>query len=123
RAGYRSPQLGFDFGRTPVFWLGDATDAQSFARVENLFGIARDRKIQTLLIELASLHANSNVVIPFLTRLVDPKWPVEIRREAAEGFNHHHDPRSVQVLLRVARIDTDSSVRAEAAETIGEVQT
>jgi HEAT repeat protein len=123
RAGYRSAPLGFDFGRTPVFWLGDAPDGQSFARVENLFATARDRKIQTLLIELASLHANSNVVIPFLARLVDRKWPVEIRREAAEGFEHHHDPRSVKILLDLARHDTDSSVRAEAAEAIGEVQT
>lgn len=123
RAGYRSAHVGFDFGRTPVFWLGDAPEAESFARVEGLFAGARDRKIQTLLIELASLHSNSNVVIPFLTRLVDPKWPAEIRQEAAEGFDHHHDPRSVEVLLRVARTDTDSQVRAEAAETIGEVQT
>jgi HEAT repeat protein len=123
RAGYRSAQVGFDFGRTPVFWLGEAPDGQSFARVENLFGQARDRKIQTLLIDLASLHSNSNVVIPFLARLVDRKWPVEIRREAAEGFAHHHDPRSVKILLDVARGDADSSVRAEAAETIGEVQT
>lgn len=122
RAVYRSAQLGFDFGRTPVFWLGNAPEAESFARVENLFGIARDRRLQTFMIELASLHGNSNVVIPFLTRLVDPKWPSEIRSEAAEGFDHHHDPRSVEILLRVARTDPDSHVRSEAAETIGEVQ-
>ena len=35
RGGYRSVQLGFDFGRTPVFWLGDAPELQSFdARAE-----------------------------------------------------------------------------------------
>jgi HEAT repeat protein len=123
RAGYRSVQLGFDFGRTPVFWLGDAPESQSFARVTSLFDHARTTKIQVLLIELASLHSNTDVVAPFLTRLVDQKWPAEIRREAAEGFDHHHDPRSVEVLLRVARTDPDSSVRTEAAETIGEVQT
>ena len=123
RAGYRSVQLGFDFGRTPVFWLGDASESDSFARVQTLFGAMRDREIQVFLIELASLHANSDVVIPFLTRLVEPSWPPEIRSEAAEGFDHHHDPRSVEILLRVARTDPDSGVRAEAAETIGEVQT
>jgi HEAT repeat protein/beta-lactamase regulating signal transducer with metallopeptidase domain len=123
RAGYRSAQLGFDFGRTPVFWLGDAPEAQSFSRVESLFGQARTEKIQVLLIELASMHSNTDVVAPFLTRLVDPSRPPAIRREAAEGFDHHHDPRSVEILLRVARTDPDSSVRAEAAETIGEVQT
>ena len=123
RAGYRSVQLGFDFGRTPVFWLGDAPESQSFERVQSLFGQARTEKIQVLLIELASLHSNTDVVAPFLARLVDPSWPPAIRREAAEGFDHHHDPRSVEILLRVARTDPDSSVRAEAAETIGEVQT
>ena len=123
RAGYRSVQLGFDFGRTPVFWLGDAPEAQSFERVQGLFDQARTEKIQVLLIELASLHSNTDVVAPFLTRLVDQSWPPAIRSEAAEGFDHHHDPRSVEILLRVARTDPDSSVRAEAAETIGEVQT
>jgi HEAT repeat protein len=123
RAGYRSVQLGFDFGRTPVFWLGDAPEPQSFDRVQSLFGQARTEKIQVLLIELASLHSNTDVVAPFLARLVVEPWPAAIRREAAEGFDHHHDPRSVEILLRVARTDPDSSVRTEAAETIGEVQT
>ena len=79
RAGYRSAQLGFDFGRTPVFWLGDASESQSFERVKALFDQVRTTKIQVLLIELASLHSNTDVVVPFLTRLVDPSWPAEIR--------------------------------------------
>ena len=44
RAGYRSPQLGFDFGRTPVFWLGDASESQSFERVQALFDQARIKR-------------------------------------------------------------------------------
>ena len=123
RGGYRSTRLGFDFGRTPVFWLGFAPETQSFERVQELFGQARNEKIQELLIELASLHPTTDMVLPFLTRLVDPANPVAIRREAAEGFDHHHDPRSVEILMRVASTDTVSEVRAEAAETIGEVQT
>ena len=123
RGGYRSVQLGFNFGRPPVFWLGDAPEAQSFERVTTMFGQTRTEKIQVLMIELASLHSNTNVVVPFLARLVEPSWPPKIREEAAEGFEYHHDPRSVEILLRVARTDPDSTVRAEAAETIGEVQT
>ncbi len=123
RGGYRSVELGFDFGRTPVFWLGDAPEAQSFSRVQALFGQARTEKIQVLLIELASMHSNTDLVAPFLARLVEPSQPPAIRNEAAEGFGHHHDPRSVEILLKVARTDPDSEVRAEAAETIGEVQT
>jgi HEAT repeat protein len=123
RGGYRSVDLGFDFGRTPVFWLGDAPEAQSFSRVQALFGQARTEKIQVLLIELASMHSNTDLVAPFLARLVEPSQPPAIRNEAAEGFGHHHDPRSVEILLKVARTDPDSEVRAEAAETIGEVQT
>jgi HEAT repeat protein len=123
RAAYLSLQLGLNFGRAPVFWLGDAAEAESFARVQNLFGQASTEKLQVLLIELASLHSDTNVVAPFLSRLVQAPWPPAIRSEAAEGFEHHHDPRSVEILLRVARTDPDSSVRSEAAETIGEVQT
>jgi beta-lactamase regulating signal transducer with metallopeptidase domain len=123
RGGYRSTRLGFDFGRTPVFWLGGAPEVQSFERVQELFEQARNEKIQELLIELASLHPTTDLVLPFLTRLLEPANPVAIRREAAEGFDHHHDPRSVEILLRVARTDSVSEVRAEAAETIGEVQT
>jgi HEAT repeat protein/beta-lactamase regulating signal transducer with metallopeptidase domain len=123
RGGYRSTRLGFDFGRTPVFFLGSAPESESFARVEELFAQVRNEKIQVLLIELASIHPTTDIVIPFLTRLIDPSNSVAIRSEAAEGFNHHHDPRSVEILLRVARTDAVSEIRAEAAETIGEVQT
>jgi HEAT repeat protein/beta-lactamase regulating signal transducer with metallopeptidase domain len=123
RAVYRSAGIGFDFERAPLFWLGYADESQSFDRVRGLFDRARPQGVQHLLIDLASMHGNSSVVIPFLTRLVDVSQPSGIRNEAAEGFGHHHDPRSVEILLRVARTDPLSEVRAEAAETIGEVQT
>lgn len=123
RAVYRSATIGFDFQRAPLFWLGYADESHSFDRVSGLFDRARAEKTQKLLVELASMHGNSNVVIPFLTRPVDLSQPSRIRNEAAEGFGHHHDPRSVELLLQVARTDPLSDVRAEAAETIGEVQT
>ena len=102
---------------------GFAPEAESFGRVRDLFGQVRHEKIKVLLIELASLHPTTDLVLPFLTGLLEASNPVAIRREAAEGFDHHHDPRSVEILLRVARTDAASEVRAEAAETIGEVQT
>jgi HEAT repeat protein/beta-lactamase regulating signal transducer with metallopeptidase domain len=123
RAAYRSAKLGFDFERAPLFWLGYADESQSFNHVRGLFERVRTKDIQHLLIDVASMHGNSNLVIPFLTQLVDASQPSDIRNEAAEGFGHHHDPRSVEILLRVARTDPLSDVRAEAAETIGEVQT
>ena len=121
--GYRSAGLGFEFRRTPVFWLGYADESQSFDRVRALFEQARDEKIQDLMIELASIHQDTNRVLPFLTGLLEPSRPAAIRSEAAEGLGHHHDPRSVEILLRLARTDRDPEVRSEAAETIGEVQT
>jgi HEAT repeat protein len=120
--GYLSPSFGFDFGRAPIFWLGDASETESFARVQELFGQTKQQNMQELLVELASLHSDSNAVIPFLARLVDRPWPPQIREEAVEGFERHHDPRSVEILLRVARTDPDPTVRSEAAESIGEVQ-
>jgi len=119
RAAYRSATLGFDFERVPLFWLGYADESQSFNRVRGLFERVRTRGIQHLLIDVASMHGNSNLVIPFLTQLVDTSQPSDIRSEAAEGFGHHHDPRSVEILLRVARTDPVSDVREEAAETSG----
>ncbi len=123
RGAYRSASLGFDFGRRPVFWLGPATEADSFRRLEQLTSRVRDEKLRILFIEAASVHPTTDLVLPFLVRLLDPSNPVAIRREAAEGFDHHHDPRSVEILLRTARQDPAEEVRAEAAETIGEVQT
>jgi HEAT repeat protein len=123
RGGYRSARLGLDFERRPVLWLGYATEADSFRRLEQLTSQVRDEKLRILFIEAASLHPTTDVVLPFLVRLLDPSNPVAIRREAAEGFDHHHDPRSVEILLRTARQDPSEEVRAEAAETIGEVQT
>jgi len=123
RASYRSASLGFDFGRRPVFWLGAATETDSFRHLERLTSQVREEKLRILFIEAASLHPTTDLVLPFLVRLLDPSNPVAIRREAAEGFDHHHDPRSVEILLRTARQDPSEEVRSEAAETMGEVQT
>jgi HEAT repeat protein len=123
RAAYRSASVGFDFGRRPVFWLGHATETDSFGRLEQLTSQVREEKLRILFIEAASLHPTTDLVLPFLVRLLEPSNPVAIRREAAEGFDHHHDPRSVEILLRTARQDPAEEVRTEAAETIGEVQT
>ncbi len=123
RAGYRSPDLGFSFGSAAVFWLGPATEADSFSTITKLFEQVRFEEGQTLMIELASLHPTTDRVLPFLTGLLEHSRPEKIRQEAAEGFDHHHDPRSVAILMRVARADPSLEVRVEAAETIGEVQT
>src|SRR5688572_10360651 len=111
RVGYRSAKIGFDFEGAPVFWLGFAEEYQSFSRVRSLFEKAPTEKLQRRLVELASIHGNSNVVIPFLTTLVDAARPAAIRSEATEGFGHHHDRRSVEILVRVANTDPLSQVR------------
>jgi HEAT repeat protein/beta-lactamase regulating signal transducer with metallopeptidase domain len=121
-AGYRSMTLPYKFGKTPVFWLGYAEEARSFSQLEALFDQAGDDELRTLFIEAASLHPTTDLVLPFLQRLLDPAHSVAVRSEAAEGFDHHHDPRSVRILLATARRDPSVEVRAEAAETIGEVQ-
>jgi HEAT repeat protein len=123
RGVYRSARLPFDFGRTPVYWLGHAVETESLATMDRLQARATaDEELRTLFIEAASLHPTSDLVIPFLQRLLDLREPAGIRKEAAEGFDHHHDPRSVRILLAVAKGDPALDVRAEAAETIGEVQ-
>lgn len=123
RAGYRSASIGFDFGRAPLFWLGHSDESQSFHRARGMFERSRVEKMQRFFIELASMHGNGNAVIPFLTQLVTTSQPSGIRNEAIEGFGHQHDPRSVDVLVKVARTDPERELRSEAAETIGEVLT
>ncbi|HET9766570.1 MAG TPA: HEAT repeat domain-containing protein, partial [Thermoanaerobaculia bacterium] len=123
RGVYRSARLPFDFGRTPVYWLGHAVEAESLATMDRLQARAKSTEdLRTLFIEAGSLHPTSDLVIPFLQRLLDLREPAGIRKEAAEGFDHHADPRSVRILLAVAKSDPALDVRAEAAETIGEVQ-
>ena len=122
RIGYRSTILGFDFGSAPIFWLGHAEEPQSLGRLRELFeGLPADR-LRVTLVEAASLHPTTDLVIPFLQHGLEPQMSAAVRKEAAEGFDHHHDPRSVRILLEVARGDADSHVRGEAAETIGEVR-
>ena len=123
RGVYRSARLPFDFGRKPVYWLGHAVETESLALMDRLQARStRDEDLRTLFIEAGSLHPTSDLVIPFLQRLLDLREPAGIRKEAAEGFDHHHDPRSVRILLGVAKNDPALDVRSEAAETIGEVQ-
>jgi HEAT repeat protein len=121
RGVYRNARIPFDFGRTPVFWLGVAAEEESLAQMGRLFDASGDDELRTLWIECGSLHPTTDLVIPFLRRFLDRRHSVKVRSEAAEGFDHHPDPRSVRILLDLAGSDPASDVRAEAAETIGEL--
>jgi len=121
RGVYRNARIPFDFGRTPVLWLGAAAEEESLAQMGRLFDSSGDDELRTLWIECGSLHPKTDLVIPFLRRFLERSHSVKVRAEAAEGFDHHPDPRSVRILLDLAGSDPASDVRAEAAETIGEL--
>jgi HEAT repeat protein len=118
---YRSTALDFDFGGTAVHWIGTAASDESFTLVADLIEARPRDEVGVVEVELASLHPETERVLAALERW-SRRGTAAIRREAAEGFNHHPDPRGVDLLEELALSDPAADVRAEAAETIGEVQ-
>jgi beta-lactamase regulating signal transducer with metallopeptidase domain/HEAT repeat protein len=121
RIGHRSMSVGFDFADEPVFWLGHAPEAQSLMRLERIFESVAAPKLLEEVVEAYGVHPTTDLVLPFLTRALQPDMHEDVRSEAAESLERHPDPRVVPLLVHVARTDPSVHVREEALEALGDV--
>jgi HEAT repeat protein/beta-lactamase regulating signal transducer with metallopeptidase domain len=112
--------LPMDFKGRSLFWLGAATDAQSFPIVEGLFASTPQAELREDIVAAIGLHGSSDLVVPILLRWLTSREPTDIRAQAAEWLGFHPTPAAVVALSRAARSDAAGDVRREAAEALGD---
>jgi len=112
--------LPMDFGGRTLFWLGDASDAQSLPIVEGLFAATPQQELREDITSAIGIHGSSDLVVPILLRLLTSHEPTGVRAQAAEWLGFHPTTAAVVALSAAARNDQAGDVRREAAEALGD---
>jgi HEAT repeat protein/beta-lactamase regulating signal transducer with metallopeptidase domain len=115
-------ELPVDLGGHALLWLGAATDQQSLALVEPLYGAAPSPDMKEQVIDAIGVHGTSALVVPALERRLAANEPNNVRAQAAEWLGWHPLQPALALLARLARGDRSRDVRHEAAEAIGEMK-
>jgi HEAT repeat protein len=105
-----------------LVWLGESSDEASVALAQQLYNAASTNELREEVAAIVGVHTNSDVVRPVLTRWLQSTAADDFRVEVVEWLAYHADARVLGLLARTAREDRSSRVRAEAAETIGEIE-
>jgi HEAT repeat protein/beta-lactamase regulating signal transducer with metallopeptidase domain len=112
--------LPMDFHGRTLFWLSDATDAQSLPIVEALFAATPQPELREDVVSAIGIHGSSDQVVPILLRLLTSREPTAVRSQAAEWLGFHPTPAAVVALSAAARNDQAGDVRRQAAEALGD---
>src|SRR5882757_569670 len=112
--------LPMDFHGRTLYWLGNATDAQSLPIVDGLFTSTPQAELREDIVAAIGIHGSSDAVIPILLRVLNSREPTDVRSQAAEWLGFHPSAAAVAALSRAARTDPAGDVRREAAEALSD---
>jgi hypothetical protein len=94
------PEQTYEFGSTPVFWLGQAGNDDSMARIEAAFAKSGDEKVKTDLLFLASLHSGPRGY-GFVKAVAMGPEADKVREQAVFWLGASQDARSLADLKAV----------------------
>lgn len=109
---------GFEFGRTPVLWLGRAQGGESFAQLRRLADGLRNPALRESLVDAIGVHPGDQMV-PYLAAVLGRDGSNGVRREAAQALGRHPGDEALTALATAVERDGSDDVRREAVEAIG----
>lgn len=121
RVSLRTASAGMDLRGAPLYWLGPASDAQSFDWLRGRIDDLQDVRLQGTVVGMMAMHEGTDRVVAFLEGVIASDLPTRLRKEAVEGLAWHATNRSVALLRATALEDHASTIRKDAAETLGQV--
>ena len=114
--------LAFDFEALPLYWLGEAQDAESLSLVKKLYAGSREDEAREGLLAAAGCHGTPALVVPFLAGVLGGGDPDDLRKDAAFWIGQQNDAEGLRILVRAARTDKSEDVREGAVFSISQVE-
>jgi HEAT repeat protein len=111
-ASVLDPDNTYEFGPTPLFWLGQAANDESVARIESLFDLAKQENLKTTLVFLASLHTGPRGY-GFVRSVAMGSEPVKVREQAVFWLGVSREERSLADLKAVYAKEKAESVKKQ----------
>lgn len=112
----------FDLGGCPLFWLDKSEDSQSFHFLSRMYSSIANEDFKRRILGAIGLHSSSNIVVPFMEKVLKSKVTDRLRGKAAIELGEHDTESSVKLLLRTAREDSSLYVRKRAVSGLEDLR-
>jgi hypothetical protein len=106
------PDRVYEFSETPVYWLGDAGEDESFSFTQKSFMSAKDSRLQEKLLFLVSCHPGT-AAPGFLKKVAVGSYAKDIRKNAIFWLGNSGDTRSLTDLKEVFKAVPDRDLKEQ----------
>lgn len=111
-ASVLDPEQTYEFGPTPLFWLGQSANDDSVARIEGTFAKSKEDKLKGTLLFLASLHTGPRGY-GFVKSVAQGSEPAKVREQAVFWLGASQDARAVADLKAIYAQEKIVSVKKQ----------
>jgi len=114
--------LAADLKSLPLYWLGEADNAQSLALLQQFFEKENDREIKEDMITAISIHDSPAEVFSFLKGVVNSGEEESIRESAVFWMGQQDSKEALEFLIHTAENDRSGNIREEAVFAISQIE-
>ncbi len=111
-ASVLDPEKTYEFGDTPVAWLGKASNDESMALVESLFAAGGKEHLKTTLLFLASCHTGLRGYV-FVKKVASSPEDPKVRESAVFWLGNYGDARSLADLKSLFGSERSAQVKKQ----------
>lgn len=106
----------------PLYWLGEAENAQSLALLQEIFEKENDEEIKEDIITAISIHDSPAEVFSFLKSVVNGDEEESIRESAVFWMGQQDSKEALEFLIHTAENDRSGNIREEAVFAISQIE-
>jgi len=114
--------LAVDLKGLPLYWLGEAADAESLTELKAIYGKTTADKVKEHLVAAVGIHGSPSLTVPLLRGLVEGRDTDGVRKDAAFWLSQQDDASVVGVLVQTAKSDRSAEVRKSAVFGLSQVK-
>ena len=114
--------LAVNLKSLPLYWLGEAENAQSLTLLQEIFKKENDGEIKEEMITAISIHDLSAEVFTFLKSVVNSNEDENIRESAVFWMGQQDSKDALEFLIHAAENDRSGNIREEAVFAISQIE-
>jgi hypothetical protein len=118
---YCNVSIPFDFHGRPLLWLDKTKDRESVSLLQNLYAKKTEEKLKKRVLSAIGIHSESEVIVPFLEKVLTGSDPDSLRARAASELGDHDTEHVVDLLLKTPKNDRSYDVRKKAVYGLEDV--
>jgi len=113
--------LAVDLKGLPLYWLGEATDAESLTELKAIYAKTQVDKVKEHLVAAVGIHGSTALTVPVLRGVLEGRDTDGVRKDAAFWLSQQDEASVVGLLVRTAKSDRSAEVRKSAVFGLSQV--